>query len=669
MSVLETVLAAGESPPDYLGPLAGLVVAAAVIGYLTARVRVVPIVGFLAAGVLIGPYALKVVPDGEVVQSAADIGVILLLFTIGIEFSLERLARVWTWIVVGGVLQVLLATGAGAAVTRSLGGGWGDAVYTGFLLALSSTAIVLKVLAARGEASGTRGRLALAVLIAQDLAVVAMVLVVPSLGPEAEGGLSDLPGALAVAAAVVAGVILVARRVMPVVLDVVARACSPEVFLLAVVATCFGTAYLTARAGVSVSLGAFLAGLVVSESRASTQAFAEVLPLQIIFSAVFFVSVGMLLDLRYVAANLLLVLAAAAAVLALKTLTTTLAVVSLGVGWRTAVGTALLLAQVGEFSFVLLSVGTASGLSPLGLDSGGDQLVVATTVLLMVSTPLLAALGGRIERSGGRAAAGADGAGTAVTEPADDEGRVVILGWGPTALDLAATVARLDVPVLMTTLNPDGAAEAEAAGHRVLRGDPTKSHVLREAGVPSARLVVVAEDEPEQAARVTSAARPLTAASILVRPLGSADVAGLAAAGADHVVDRDRVSDRALTRSVLQRLGRTAGRRPGRTVVDTSRVVRYRWPATDGCGHGAASLPVLPAAPGCVDCLRDGTDWVHLRTCLRCGNIGCCDSSPQRHARAHAAGEDHPLAASAEPGDTWAYCFVDDVTVAAPAPD
>ena len=163
-----TVLAAGEGPPAYLAPVAGLLVTAAVIGYLTAQARIVPIVGFLVAGVLIGPAQLGVVPNDQAVQSAADIGVILLLFTIGIEFSLDRLARVWSWIALGGALQVGLATAAGVAATVALGGSWQDGVYTGFLLALSSTAIVLKLLADRGATSSVTGRTALGLLVFQD---------------------------------------------------------------------------------------------------------------------------------------------------------------------------------------------------------------------------------------------------------------------------------------------------------------------------------------------------------------------------------------------------------------------------------------------------------------------------------------------------------------------
>ncbi|MGY1985140.1 cation:proton antiporter [Blastococcus sp. SYSU DS0669] len=661
----DLVIAAGEVP-GYLAPTAALVVAAAVIGYLTARARVVPIVGFLVAGVLIGPAQFGVVDSSEAVEAAADIGVILLLFTIGIEFSLERLARVWTWIAVAGGLQLALATGAGLGVTLALGGDWRDGLFTGFLLALSSTAIVLKLLGERRESSTVRGRLALAVLIAQDLAVVAMVLVVPLLGPTAEGGGSAggaLLWAVLTAVGVIVAVLVLARRVMPALLDVVARTCSPEVFLLAIVAVCFGTAYLTALAGVSVSLGAFLAGLVVSESRASTQALAEVLPLQIVFSAVFFVSVGMLLDVGFMLANLPLVLGAAAGALVLKTLTTAVAATAVGIRWRTAAATGLLLAQVGEFSFVLLTVGTAAGLAPLGLADDGAQVVVAATVLLMLGTPQLAAAAARLDRAP-VATAGGPGA---TDEDGAHRDHVAIIGWGPTALGLAATLRDRGVAVVMTTLNPDGAAQAEADGHAVVRGDPTKAEILRLAGVPAARLAVVAEDDPEQAVRVVTAARAVTTAPIVARPLGAVDVVELAEAGADHVLDRDRISGHALERAVLSELGHQVAHPDARrTAVDTTRVVRYAWPQGSGCDHGDTSRPVVPWAHGCVGCLREGTEWVHLRVCLGCGYVGCCDSSPRRHARAHAAADDHPLVASAEPGESWAYCFVDDVTVPAP---
>ena len=297
------LLAAASGPPEFLAPVAALVVAAGLIGYLSLRVRVVPIVGFLVAGVLIGPDALGLVRERAVLDAAGEVGVILLLFTIGIEFSLEKLGRIRRVVLLGGSVQVLGAVGAVTGVLALAGVPWRVGVFTGFLVAVSSTAIVLKLLGDRGQTGSPTGQSALGLLIFQDLAVVVMVLLLPVLGAS-EGGdaggraVLDLARALGTAVLVIVATILVARRVMPRILEAVARVCSPEVFLLTVIALCLGTAYLTALAGVSVSLGAFLAGLVVSESRHSEHALGEILPLQIIFSAVFFLSVGTLLDVR-----------------------------------------------------------------------------------------------------------------------------------------------------------------------------------------------------------------------------------------------------------------------------------------------------------------------------------------------------------------------------------
>ena len=666
------VLAAEASgPPPFLGPTAALVVAAAVIGYLSVRVRVVPIVGFLLAGVLIGPAQLGVVQRQETVEAAAEIGVILLLFTIGIEFSLERLARIRRWILVGGGLQVGVTCGLVVAVLALAGVDWRTGLFTGFLVALSSTAIVLKLLGDAGETSTTRGQLALAVLIFQDLAVVLMVLVVPLLGVSAQGsGAGPLLLALAKAAGIIALVLVLARRVMPPLLEQVARVCSPEVFLLAIVAICIGTAYLTALAGVSVSLGAFLAGLVVSESRQSSHALGEVLPLQTIFSAVFFVSVGMLLDVGFVLDNLPLVLLALAAVLLVKVVAGLVATSALRVGAGPAVGAALVLAQVGEFSFVLETAGRSAGLTPAGLGTEGTQVFIAVTVLLMVATPLLAAAGRRVEhalgvrRAAARAARGLShpaGAGPRGDDAGEGEltDHVVISGWGQASGALADELSARGVPLVVLTLNPDGAADAERRGHRVVRGDSTKSHILAEAGVRRARAVVVADDGPEHAARITAVVANLAPeAVIVVRPVGDADVDELAAAGAHKVVDAERASHAALARTVLDSVRGTS------PVVDTTAVLRFPLPASSPCPHASSAVrAVLPGSEGCAECLRTGARWVHLRICLTCGHVGCCDSSPGRHARAHADAEGHPVIASLEPGEHWAYCLLDDTTI------
>jgi CPA2 family monovalent cation:H+ antiporter-2 len=196
----------------------------------------------------------------------------------------------------------------------------------------------------------------------------------------------------------------------------------------------------------------------------------------------------------------------------------------------------------------------------------------------------------------------------------------------------------------------------------VVRGDPTKLPVLDTAGVRTARLVVIAEDEPEDAARIARSIRGYTDARIVVRPVGDVDVDALADAGVDAVVDRETASHRSLAAAVLGELGVLAAPK-----VDPTRIVRYPLPPEPPCPHSSVVHPVVPSAAGCEECLRTGDAWVHLRVCLSCGHVGCCDSSPNRHARSHFEGAEHPYIASVEPGETWAFCYFDNTTVERPA--
>ncbi|WP_283133466.1 cation:proton antiporter [Rhizohabitans arisaemae] len=667
---MSSALAAGETPA-YLGPIVVFIGAAALIGFLSIRMRVVPIVGFLLAGVVIGPNMLGLVGNEETVTAAADIGIILLLFTIGIEFSLERFARMRRHVLLAGGIQVLTTVAVTASAVLVFGAGWQDAVFTGFLVSLSSTAIVIKMLAASGRTNLPSGQAVVGILIFQDLAVVLMVLLVPSLSIRggAGGGPLEILKALGIAALVLVFVLVVARKVMPVVLEVVARTCSPEVFLLAVVAIGLGTAWLTSLAGVSVSLGAFLAGLVVSESRHSVHALGEILPLQILFSATFFVSIGMLLDLRFVLANLWLILGLALAVVLIKAATGLVALRVAGLGTATGIWGALLLAQIGEFSFVLQSTAAGTGLSVAGLGEKGPQALIAVTVLLMAGTPLLAGLGERLGRLTGVRGKAARPAEPEPGEGGVKRGPVLVSGWGGVAAEVGAMLRQRGIPVTVLTLSPDLAAAAERDGHLVVRGDSTKEHVLREAGAETARLIVIAEDEAEQAARISTVAQPLAPdVPIVVRATDAPEPELLTRAGADRVVDGTRAIGLTLGAAVLRALGLRA--EDASIHPDTSRVVDFRPDPDAACPHTSEINLVLPATPGCTECLRQGRlDWVHLRTCLSCGQVGCCDSSPQRHARAHAAAADHPIAASAEPGESWAWCYLDETRIDPAGPE
>ena len=290
------MLMAASAPP-LLTELAILLVAGTLIAFLSSRFGVLPIVGFLVAGVVIGPGGVGLIGDIDLVDQSADIGVMLLLFTLGIEFSLDRVRRLASLFLGGGAIQVGLTTGVVTAIVAAFGVDWRTSVFTGLLVSLSSTAIVLKVLAERRATTSPMGNMSVALLIFQDLAIVAMVLFVPLLSRQTTG-LADVGIALAKAVGIIVAVVFVARTLVPAILRQLARHQSTEVFLLTILAICFGTAYVTNLLDVSISLGAFLAGLMVSESRVAARALGEVMPLQILFSATFFVSIGMLVDAK-----------------------------------------------------------------------------------------------------------------------------------------------------------------------------------------------------------------------------------------------------------------------------------------------------------------------------------------------------------------------------------
>ncbi len=676
-----TILAA--SAPPLLADLGVLVAAAAVIAYISARIGMVPIVGFLVAGVLIGPNALGLVDDLDLVNQAADLGVVLLLFTIGIEFSLTRLRQLARLILVGGTLQVGITTAIVTGAVMAFGVDWKTSLFSGLLVALSSTAIVLKLLADRKTTTTPIGRVAVGFLIFQDLAIVAMVLVVPMLGT---GGATtqDLLIALGKAVGIIAVVLAAARTLMPRILDAVAKTCSSEVFLLTIVGVCFGTAYLTSLADVSVSLGAFLAGLVVSESRLSGQALSDVMPLQILFSATFFVSVGMLLDVGYLIDEWQIVAAISVGVVVVKLLGTGVAAMALRQPRHVVAGAALTLAQIGEFSFVLERVGLDAGLEPFGM-SDGSQAFIAVTVILMVLTPFGTQLGERastflIARYPVDVAKPGFDVDVAVHGHSELEDHVVIAGYGPYGRSMARAFDLADIGYVITTLDPVIGAHAESEGRRVVQGDLARRFIFEEAGVERARLVVIADDSEERVHHLASIISTSSTTPILARSVTNEQAHELQATGLiEHCVADESSSIDALVSHALGHFAlpetlidvvvedvvgtqapqnETAGGVTLGTVV-TSVVDADR----DTCEHLDLVRTVTPITAGCEECLATGDRWVHLRMCLTCGHIGCCDSSPHRHARGHADQHDHPLARSVEVGENWAWCYLDRVTL------
>ena len=539
-------LAAGPLP--FVGELAALFTAGVAVAYLCYKVRLVPIAGFLLAGVVIGPEALGLVRDVDLVAQLAEIGVILLLFSIGVEFSLGQMARLARPIFLGGGLQVGLTIGAVTGGMALLGVGVGPAVFTGFLVSLSSTAIVLKVLGERAETDTPVGRTVLAMILFQDLVIVVMVLLIPALAGEG-GSAGDVAWALGKAVLVIAAVLVGARRVVPALLERVAETRRTELFLLAVAAVCLGTAWAVSLAGVSLAIGAFLAGLLVSESDYAEHALSEILPLQTLFTAAFFLSVGMLLDPAFLWANLGLVASVALAVLALKAALAALSARMLGSPLGVSLAVGLTLAQIGEFSFVLALAGAGVGLLPGGVEAG-DQVLIAVTVVLMLATPGLVALGPRLAAVGRRVesaygAGGANAAGAANGtgghgHGVDLEDHTVVVGYGLAGRRLGRVLGESGIPYAVSDLNPRSLRDAEATGAPTVYGDASREPILRALGVGRAKLLVVAINDGPATQRIVAVARHLNPTlQIFVRTRFVADVEPLHAAGADIVVPEE----------------------------------------------------------------------------------------------------------------------------------
>ncbi len=527
-------------------------VTAAVV-FAFGRAQLPSVVGLLVSGVLVGPYGLSLVADVESVKLLAEIGVVVLLFTVGLEFSMSRLMVMLPLMGKIGLPQVIGTTALVTLATWWYLGTLAQAVFAGLLVAMSSTAIVLKLLADRGETGTPHGRIAVAVLLLQDLLVVAAMLAVPLLAdaagispPEAATLHNAPPGhapplfanpfaAVIVGVAVVAAVLIAGRRLVPMVLHEVVRQRNRELFLITVVLVCLGTAAVTAQVGLSLALGAFLAGLSLAESEYGHQAFTEVLPFRDTLASLFFVSVGMLLDIRFLIANAGLVAVTVLAIVIAKTIVTALPAWLAGFPPRTSLLAGAGIAQVGEFSFVLGSRGAEAGL----LDTGDYQTFLAAAVLTMAVTPLAtSALPRLCERLAGRGGWG----GWLAEAPGDKGGpgladHVIIAGFGLNGRNLAAALGEFGVRHVILELNPETVRREKLAGRDIRYGDCTRAAVLTHAGLERARAFVIAISDPASTRRSVCVARELApAVRIFVRTEYVSEVDELEALGADEVV-------------------------------------------------------------------------------------------------------------------------------------
>jgi CPA2 family monovalent cation:H+ antiporter-2 len=539
----------------FLNELVILFVISVAIAYLCYRFKLVPIVGFLIAGVVIGPHASGLVQDLDLVNILAEIGIILLMFTIGIEFSLEQLARIRKAIFVGGGLQVVLATAVVTGILLLMGISWKTGIYTGFLVALSSTAIVLGLLSDQDKTGTPAGKLCLAVLIFQDLATIVMMLLIPLLAGNS-GNSSNIFWILGKAVIVIILVLVLAQRIVPWVLEKIAQSRRQELFLLTVVAICFGTAAVTNLAGVSLSLGAFLGGLVVSESNFREQAISEILPFRTIFTAVFFVSVGMLLNPKTIVQHPLLIVITTIVVLAIKLFINTGSLLTLDYPIRIAATSGLAIAQIGEFSFVLERTGRAAGLHPAGLGDLGSQIFIVISVLLMIASPFLFNAAPHLGYKLSNTRFNRWGEKPVVPQHTSAENaledHVIIIGYGPAGRHLAQVLVDSGIPFVVIEMNPTSVQEMKSQQIPVIYGDAARSHILQQAGAKKAKVCVIATNDPRSTPRILNQARFLNPTiQLIVRTRYLYNVAYLEQKGADIVVPEEMQTTARLFSHVL----------------------------------------------------------------------------------------------------------------------
>ncbi len=504
------------------------------------QLRVPAVVGFLLTGIFVGPYGFGLVEAIHEVETLAEIGIVLLLFTIGIEFSFERLLQIKKSVLMGGSLQVFLTFLATFFIAKQFGMASGVAIFMGFLVALSSTAIVLKLIQDRAEVDSPHGRTTLGILIFQDFIIVPMLLVTPFLA----GVTGDVSATIFVLLAKGIGIILLVivstKWLVPQLLYQIARTRNQEVFLLSIVVICLGVAWLTSSAGLSLALGAFLAGLIISESEYSHQALGNLLPFRDVFTSFFFVSIGMLLDVGFLFQHPVIIVLITMGVLILKAVIACFAAILLGMPFRTSILVGLALSQVGEFSFILSRTGVEHGL----LTGNIYQMFLAFSVLSMAATPFIINLAPRAADSLSRLplpkklTTGFHPVPSIEVESKKDH--LIIIGFGVNGRNVAQAARLSGIPYAIIEMNPETVRSEQARGEPIYYGDSTQESVLQHADIKDARIVVSAINDPASTRRTTEIVRRLNPkVYLIVRSRYIQEMKSLYELGANEVIPEE----------------------------------------------------------------------------------------------------------------------------------
>ncbi|CAM4022227.1 cation:proton antiporter [Gillisia limnaea] len=510
------------------------------------KIKVPSLLGFLLAGIIAGPYAFNLISSQHEVELLSEIGIIFLLFIIGIELSLKGLAAIKKTILLGGGMQVggtILIT---AVVSYFLGIPINSGVFIGFLFALSSTAIVLKILQEKGEVTSPHGRVAVAILIFQDIIVVPMMLLTPLLAGKSDN-IWETVGILLIKIVGVGIVIfLLAIYIVPRIFKMVVKTKNRELFILTTIVFCFAVAWLTSSVGLSLALGAFFAGLIISESDYSHQATANVLPFREIFISFFFISVGSLLNLNFFINNILYILLLVIGVIILKMLIIAITVLSLKYPARTVFMTVFALFQVGEFSLLLSTVGVQNDLLPENI----YQYFLAISIITMGLTPFLMNLAPKItyflvklpiptnvRKRLNNVKRVHQNQQTPEEELSD---HLVIIGYGINGKNISKAAKNAKIPYIIIDLEPDSFHDAKNAGEPIVFGDATNPVILKHVHVQEARVVVIAISDPDATKKIINGIRELSqTACVIVRTRYVKEIEENIRLGADEVIPEE----------------------------------------------------------------------------------------------------------------------------------
>lgn len=547
---METLAASPDPGIPYLREAIILLISSVVVVAALHRLRISPVLGYLVAGMAIGPAGLALIGHVEAVRTFSELGVVFLLFMMGLDLSFERLKALRRLVFGLGGLQVLLSAAAIAGAVYALGFRGPEMVVIGGALALSSTAVVLQVLIDRGEMASRLGRVCFAVLLLQDLAVVPLLVIVNVLGSGAEALGLALALTSAKAAVAVAVILLLGRYALRGPLRAVAATRSSELFMAFALLVVLGTGWLTHIAGLSMALGAFLAGLLLAETEFRHQVETDIGPFKGLLIGLFFMAVGMSIDADVVAGAPLALLGAVIGLIALKAVIVAILCQAFGLPRAVALRAGLLLGPGGEFAFVILTTAIARQV----LDDATAQFLLAATTLSILLTPGLAALSASLARR--LDSAQADGIDEA-SRSAEDH--VVIAGFGRVGQTVATLLGEQEVSFVALDLDPGRVKEWRARGVPVFYGDASREDVLEKIGLSKAAALIITIDDPEAARRtLASIKRKSPRLPIFVRAHDASHLRELQKLGATAVVPETLESSLTLARYALEALGTPA---------------------------------------------------------------------------------------------------------------